>query len=161
MNPAESVPSALIQSPQGVLASLIGLAAFFFFVEKQTRWRLFEFLPPLIFIYASPVVLNNLGVVPSSSPVYGALKDFALPAFILLMLINVDLGAAVRIMGRGVGVMLIGTAGIVVGAPLAYALVHHYLDPDAWTGFGALAGSWIGGTGNMAAVAGALDTSPE
>src|SRR5690606_32811195 len=31
----------------------------------------------------------------------------------------------------------------------------------AWTGVGALAGSWIGGTGNMAAVSQMLDTPPE
>ncbi|MCP4524817.1 MAG: DUF819 family protein, partial [Aestuariibacter sp.] len=31
-------------------------------------------------------------------------------------------------------------------------LVSHGLGPDAWKAFGALAGSWIGGTGNMLAV---------
>jgi uncharacterized membrane protein len=40
-------------------------------------------------------------------------------------------------------------------------IVHRWLAPDAWTGFGALAGSWIGGTGNMAATAEMLGTSPE
>jgi uncharacterized membrane protein len=38
-------------------------------------------------------------------------------------------------------------------------LVKGWLDPEAWKGFGALAGSWIGGTGNMAAVAEGLGTS--
>jgi len=64
-------------------------------------------------------------------------------------------------MGRGVLVMLLGTAGIVLGAPVAYLVVHSWLADDAWTGFGALAGSWIGGTGNLAAAAAALGTSEE
>jgi uncharacterized membrane protein len=64
-------------------------------------------------------------------------------------------------MGKGVLVMLLGTVGVVVGGVVSYALVHGGLDPEAWRGYGALAGSWIGGTGNMAGVAGALETPPE
>jgi uncharacterized membrane protein len=78
--------------------------------------------------------------------------------FIVLLLLAVDVGAAVRVMGKGILVMLLGTAGIVLGAPVGYFAVHRWLSPDAWKGFGALAGSWIGGTGNMAAAAAALDT---
>ena len=54
-----------------------------------------------------------------------------------------------------------GRTGVVVGAPVAYLVVHPFLGPEAWKGYGALAGSWIGGTGNMAAVSEALDTPPE
>jgi len=86
---------------------------------------------------------------------------YGLPVFITLLLISVNVGAAVRIMGRGILVMLLGTAGIVLGAPVAYFLVHRWLDPEAWRGFGMLAGSWIGGTGNMFAVGGGLETPPE
>jgi len=58
-------------------------------------------------------------------------------------------------------VMLMGTVGVVVGGVVAFWIVSPYLAPDAWAGYGALAGSWIGGTGNMAAVAEALSTSEE
>jgi uncharacterized membrane protein len=44
-----------------------------------------------------------------------------------------------------------------VGAPIGFLIVKHGLGPEAWRAFGALAGSWIGGTGNMAAVSMALD----
>ena len=151
----------LISSPGGVLAALCAVAAFWFYVEQSTGWKLFQYVPPLLFIYATPVFLNNLDVIPSSSPVYSGLSSFALPAFIVLMLIKVDVPAAVRIMGKGVLVMLMGTAGVVVGAVVAYVIVHNWLAPDAWKGFGALAGSWIGGTGNMAAASEMLGTPPE
>ena len=153
--------TSLIGSPEGVLAALIAVCAFWFFVEQKTRWKLFEFLPPLIFIYATPVILNNTGVIPASSPVYDVMRNFALPVFICLMLLSVDVAAAIRVMGRGVIVMLLGTLGIVVGGAVSYLIVHRWLDPEAWKGFGALAGSWIGGTGNMAAVAGGLETPEE
>jgi uncharacterized membrane protein len=152
---------ALINSPGGVLAVLSAVAAFWFFVEQITQWKLFQYLPPLLFIYATPVFLNNLDVIPSGSPVYPGLSAYVLPAFIVLMLIKVNVPAAVRIMGKGVLVMLMGTAGVIVGAVVAYVLVHRWLAPDAWTGFGALAGSWIGGTGNMAAASEMLETPPE
>jgi len=151
-----------ISSPGGVLAVLCGVAAFWFVIDQLTQWKLFQYVPPLLFIYATPVFLNNFGVIPSTdSPVYSGLSNFVLPAFIVLMLIKVDVPAAVRVMGKGVLVMLMGSAGVVVGAVVSYAIVHRWLAPDAWTGVGALAGSWLGGTGNMAAVSEMLETPPE
>ena len=151
----------LISSPGGVLAVLCAVAAFWFYVEQVSGATLFQYIPPLIFIYVTPVFLNNLDVIPASSPVYSGLSAYALPAFIVLMLIKVNVPAAIKIMGKGVLVMLMGTAGVVAGCVVSYLIVNRWLAPDAWTGFGALAGSWIGGTGNMAAASEMLNTSPE
>ena len=150
-----------VTSAGGVVAVLCAVAAFWFLVQKVSGWTLFQYVPPLLFIYATPVLLNNTGVIPADSPVYAALSGYLLPVFIVLMLIKVDVPAAVRVMGKGVLVMLMGTAGVVVGAVVAYVLVHRWLSEDAWTGFGALAGSWIGGTGNLAAASQMLNTPPE
>jgi uncharacterized membrane protein len=75
------------------------------------------------------------------------------------MLLKVDVVSTVRVMGKGILVMLCGTAGVVLGAPLAYALIKSKLDPTGWKAFGTLAGSWIGGTGNMAAVSEGIEAS--
>jgi len=75
------------------------------------------------------------------------------------MLLKVDVASTVKIMGRGIFVMLFGTVGVVLGAPIAYLLVKNKLPEDVWKAFGTLAGSWIGGTGNMAAVSEGLNTS--
>ncbi len=152
---------ALIGSPIGVMFVLVAVAAFYFLLEQRSGWKVFSIFPPLLWIYATPVLLNNLRVIPSTSPVYDGLRAYALPLFIVLMLLQVNVPVVVRIMGGGVLVMLMGTLGVVVGGVLAYWLVHPWLAADAWTGFGALAGSWIGGTGNMAAVAEGLATPPE
>ena len=150
-------PETLISTPLGVLAVLVIVAAFFFFVAEATKAKLFDFLPPLLFIYATPVVLTNTGVIPSDSSVYDGLSQYALPAFIVLMLIKVNVPAVIKVMGKGVLVMLMGTAGVVVGAVVAYLVVHQWLADDAWKGFGALAGSWIGGTANMLATSEMLE----
>jgi uncharacterized membrane protein len=151
----------MFQSPAAVLTILASVAGFFFWLEKKSGWKVFNFLPPLLFIYTTPVILNNIGVITPMSPAYDVLREFGLPIFIALLLLGVDVGAAVRIMGKGVFVFLLGTVGVVLGAPIGYWVVHDWLPADAWKGFGALAGSWIGGTGNMAAVAGGLETPPD
>jgi uncharacterized membrane protein len=151
----------MITDPVAVMAVLVGVAAFFFWLEKATGWRMFQFVVPLIWIYATPMVLRNVGVLPAESGAYDLLGTVGLPLVIVLLLLKVDVGAAVRIMGRGIGVMLLGTAGIVVGAPIGLWVVKGWLAPDAWKGFAALSGSWIGGTGNMAAVAEGVEISPE
>jgi uncharacterized membrane protein len=151
---------ALISSPAGVLAALAGVTSLFFYLERRTKLRLFNYFPPLIFIYLVPVALSNAGLIPTGSPVYGFMRGSVLPMFLVIMLLQVDFLATVRAMGRGVLVMLMGTVGVIVGAPIALLLVKHGLEglgADAWKGFGALAGSWIGGTGNMAATAVALE----
>ena len=82
--------NALIQSPIGVLAVLVAVAAFYFWLEKATKWKIFNYLPPLIFIYATPVLLSNSGIIPFTSGAYDFLRQFGLPIFIVLMLIKVD-----------------------------------------------------------------------
>ena len=164
--------STLIHSPVGVMAVLVAVVSFWFWLEKKSGWRIFDFLPPLIFIYATPVVLSNTGLIPFESAAYDFLRHYGLPIFICLMLIKVDVLGAVRIMGKGVFVMLIGSVGVVLGGFLAFALGQALSTPegfplkfplpeDSWKTFGTLAGSWIGGTGNMTAAHAALDGSGE
>ncbi|MHC4666562.1 MAG: DUF819 family protein [Planctomycetota bacterium] len=151
----------LISSPVGVVTVLCGIGAFFFLLEERTKWKLFNYFPPLIFIYAVPAIMSNTGLLTKTSPVYDWLSSTVLPLFLVIMLLKVDVVSTVRIMGRGIFVMLLGTAGVVLGAPMAFLLVRSRLPDDVWKAFGTLAGSWIGGTGNMAAVSAGLKTSGE
>jgi len=164
--------SALITSPVGVMTVLAAVVSFWFWLNRVTSWKVFDFLPPLIWIYATPVLLSNTGLIPFQSAAYDFLRAYGLPVFIVLMLIKVDFLGAIRVMGKGVFVMLIGTAGVVLGGFLAYALgqtihtspdawLRFPLPEDSWKAFGTLAGSWIGGTGNMTAAHAALDGSAE
>jgi uncharacterized membrane protein len=58
---------ALISSPAGILTVLCATAAFWFLVQQKSGWKLFDYVPPLLFIYATPVIMNNTGVITSSS----------------------------------------------------------------------------------------------
>ncbi len=150
--------NSLITSPVGILAILAGVASFFFWLEHRTGWKLFSFVPPLLFIYTIPVVFSNTGLITNKSPLYDWMGDTILPMLLVIMLLDVDVKSAIKVMGKGIFVMLFGTAGVILGAPVAYYLVKSGLGPEGWKAFGTLAGSWIGGTGNMAAVAEGLET---
>jgi uncharacterized membrane protein len=164
--------NALISTPVGVMAVLVAVVSFWFWLEKKSNWKIFNYLPPLIFIYATPVLLSNTGLIPYHSAAYDFLRMYGLPVFICLMLLKVDVLGAVRIMGKGVFVMLIGSVGVVIGGFLAYLLgqsistpegfpIQFPLPEDSWKAFGTLSGSWIGGTGNMTAAHAALEGSGE
>jgi uncharacterized membrane protein len=52
-----------------------------------------------------------------------------------------------------------GSLGLIVGAPLGLLAVRQWLSPEARKAFGSLAGSWTGGTANLASVSEMLDAS--
>jgi uncharacterized membrane protein len=148
-----------ISDTAGILFILSGNAAIWFFLEKRTGARIFSYFPPLMFIYILSAVFSNTGLIPAQSEMYDWMGRDMLPFLLILLLLGVDVKATLKVAGRGIFVMLVGTLGVVVGAPTGFWLVKDRLDPEAWKAYGTLAGSWIGGTGNMAAVSEGLGTS--
>jgi uncharacterized membrane protein len=144
-----------------VLLILVAVPAFYFFAERRTGWGLWTYLPPLLWIYATPLLLRLTGVLPDESPVYAGVRAYLLPLFVTLLVMTVDLRTIARSLGRGLPVVLVSTLCVMVTAPLGYLAASLWLPPQAWLGFGALAGSWIGGTANMAAMEQALGTPPD
>ena len=154
-------PQPLFHDLFGVMAVICMIPVFFLWLERTTKWKVFEFLPAIIWIFLAPVFLSNLGVIPRQSPIYDTFKSFAVPLFIVLMLLDINIRQSIRVAWRGAIVLVIGTIGIVLGSVASYVAFRSGLPADAWSGFGALAGSWIGGTGNLAAVAESLNTPSE
>jgi uncharacterized membrane protein len=150
----------LISHPYALLAIMMLTPVVFIGLEKKTGWKLFDIFPPIIWIFVAPIVMSSLDVIPNEAPIYNNFKAFAVPMFIVLMLLDVDIRATIKIAFRSMGVVVLGSIGVVIGGMVAFFLLRNHLGPDAWRGFGALVGSWIGGTGNMAAVAEAVSTPP-
>lgn len=153
----------------GVMAVITMVPVFFLWLEKKTKWKVFDFLPAIIWIFLTPILLSNLfivpgidfAIIPRSSDVYTTFRAFAVPMFIVLMLLDIDIKRTLQVAWRGAGVLVVGAVGVAVGCVVAFVLFRSGLPDDAWSGFGALAGSWIGGTGNLAAVAESLQTPEE
>jgi uncharacterized membrane protein len=150
----------LINDPAGVLAALLAvLAAIFWFGETGPGRRLFGVVPRLVFCYFIPTTLTTLGVLPDSSPLYDWIKTFLLPASLVLLILALDVPGILRLGPKAVIMLLAGTAGVVVGAPIALWLFSSVVPPDTWQGMTALSGSWIGGGANMVALAQIAGTS--
>jgi uncharacterized membrane protein len=145
----------------GVLTVIIMIPVFFLWLERKTRWKIFDFMPAIIWIFITPIFLSNLNVIPRSSEIYTTFRSFAVPLFIVLMLLDINIRQAMRVAWRGAAVMVLGAFGIVAGAVISFFMFRSGLPEGTWMGYGALAGSWIGGTGNLAAVADSLDTPGE
>ena len=145
----------------GIMAVILMVPVVFLWLERKTAWKIFNYLPAIIWIFLTPIFLSNFGLIPRASPVYDTFKSFAVPLFIVLMLLDINIREAMKVAWRGAIVLVIGSVGVVVGAVVAFVLFRSGLPENAWSGFGALAGSWIGGTGNLAAVAESLSTPSE
>jgi len=143
-------------SVAGFLAAVV--AAIFWLSGHPALKKIFEYTPPVIYVYFTPMLLTTAGVIPSSSPAYDWLIRYLLPFALFLLMVSVDLKSVAKL-GRTALIMLVaGTVGIVVGAPIALLIFKGALGPEAWKGFAALSGSWIGGTANMVAIAESVGT---
>ena len=150
----------LVTEPAGVLAVLLAvLAAIFWFGSTVAGERVFSVVPRLVFCYFIPTTLTSLGVLPDSSPLYEWIKDYLLPTSLVLLILALDLPGIVRLGPKALIMMLTGTAGVIVGAPLALWMFAAHVPPDTWQGMAALSGSWIGGGANMVAIAQVAGTS--
>ena len=157
---------ALIQHPMAVFSVLLAVLAAVFALSQHPRaQRVFKVIPALVFCYFIPTTLTTLGVIPDQSELYGWVKTFLLPASLFLLILALDVPAILRLGWKPVVMMLAGTAGVVVGGPVALFLGQHILmgnwmlPQDAWKGMAALSGSWIGGGANFVAVGDAVGAS--
>lgn len=142
------------------LAVLIGLGGALKYFARQSRGRFFELVPPIVLLYFGVMILSTAGLwtrTPAIDATYSEVKNNLLPAMIFLMLLKSDL-RQIRKLGRK---MLIGffaaSLSIGIGFVVSFTLFHRMLESNAWKTFAALCGSWMGGTGNMAAIQGALN----
>lgn len=143
----------MITEPNQLFALLAGVLALVFWLSTiPALKKFFTILPPVIWAYFVPMFLTTGGITPSSSEVYSWMSRYLLPFSLFLLMITVDLPSILKLGKKAIIMMLVGTAGIVIGGPVAYLVFGSFLPADAWQGFATLSGSWIGGTANMLAI---------
>jgi uncharacterized membrane protein len=150
---------ALINDPMSVFAFLATLVAMIFWVSGVKKFeKFFEYVPPVIFVYFLPMIATTLGITPIASPTYDWTTRYFLPLALFLLMISIDLKSVAKLGPIALFMVTAGTIGIIIGGPISLAVFGSFLPEDAWKGFAALSGSWIGGTANMVAVAESVDT---
>ena len=138
--------------------------AFVFYTSSLNNkiWKNFyKVFPPLLMAYVIPSLLNSFGLISSKhSELYTMAKLYLLPASLVLMTLSIDLKAIVNLGPKSIAMFLTGTVGIIIGGPIAILIVSMFspetvggVGPDAiWRGLTTIAGSWIGGGANQAAM---------
>jgi uncharacterized membrane protein len=143
----------VLNNPTSVFIYLAGLLGVIFWVAGLPRLQpLFRVTPAVLYAYFLPALSTSLGVTPQSSEAYDWMVRYLLPVSLLLLMVTVDLRAIVRLGGKALVMMLAGSLGIIIGGPIALAILGPFLPDDTWMGLAALGGSWIGGAPNMVAI---------
>ncbi|WP_304136945.1 DUF819 family protein [Mesonia mobilis] len=154
----------------GMLMLLLG-AVFYTSSIKTGFWaKFYKFVPALLMCYLLPAILNSTHVIDSeNSQLYFVASRYLLPASLVLMTLSIDLKAIFNLGPKALIMFFTGTIGIVIGGPLAILIISAFspetvggVGPDAtWRGLATLAGSWIGGGANQAAMLEIFKFNPE
>ena len=91
---------------------------------------------------------------------YYVASRYFLPASLILLTLSIDLKEIFKLGSKALIMFITGTVGVVIGGPLAILITSTFapeavggIGPDAvWKGMTTIAGSWIGGGANQAAM---------
>lgn len=136
-----------------IIAILLGIEGFVLFLSSHSRTKfLFKALPAVFWIYFLPMLASTFKILPKGHAVYKDISLFFLPASLVLLVLSANLKQLRKLGGSAILMLLSGTLGIMLGGPITLLLFRKWLPSDIWMGFGALSGSWVGGSANMIAV---------
>ncbi|MBJ05003.1 MAG: hypothetical protein CMP65_03785 [Flavobacteriales bacterium] len=153
----------LFSNDATVLGLLITMLALIFVMEKSENYYLksfFKYVPALLLCYFIPSIFNSLGIISGeASNLYYIASRYLLPASLVLLTLSIDLQKIINLGPKAIIMFLTGTFGILIGGPLSLIIVSKLapnLIPistdDLWRGLTTVAGSWIGGGANQAAM---------
>ena len=157
-----------------IVLGLLMLALGFVFItsskEKGFWFKFYKVVPALLMCYLIPAILNSLNIISDeTSQLYFVASRYLLPASLVLMTLSIDLKAIFNLGPKALIMFFTGTIGIIIGGPLAILLISSLspetvggVGPDAvWRGLSTLAGSWIGGGANQAAMLEIFEYNPD
>jgi len=151
---------ALITNDAVVLGLLCAILGAVFWTERSPHpfWRSFyRYVPALLLCYFIPALFNSFGIIDGEhSKLYFVSSRYLLPATLILLTLSIDFPAIRKLGPKALILFLTGTAGVIIGGPLAIliwgAFAPEVVSGDVWRGMTAVAGSWIGGGANQAAM---------
>ena len=142
------------------IAVIVFFAGALVWAEKAWDGKFFKYLPAVVLIYLGAMLLSTFGIWTKTQDVnlyYTIAKTNLLPVMIFLMLLRCDLRKIMKLGPRMLLGFFTASFSIMLGFVIIYAIFRRTYEPDTWKAFAALSGSWMGGTGNMVAIQGALN----
>lgn len=145
----------MIDGPLALSATVAAVAAVGFWLESRFPWA--EKLGASLLVIALGAVLSNLGLVPASSAVYGAVYGPVTSLAIVWLLLAVDLRDLRAAGPRMLGAFALAVAATTVGALTAVVLFGEAVGEETWRLAGTMVGTYSGGSLNFAAVGRAVE----
>lgn len=142
------------------LSILIFIASLLVYLESKSKAKFFEYLPAIVILYFSVMTLSTLELWSKSdeiNAVYKSFKSNLLPAMIFLMLLQSDIRTIFKLGKKILLTFFLASLSISLGFVIMFFFLNGFFEEGAWKAFGALSGSWMGGTGNMVAIQSALE----
>lgn len=141
----------------GLMAVILGAVFYTSHSDKPFFKKFYTYVPALLLCYFIPSLFNTFGVIDGEgSALYKMASRYLLPASLVLLTLSVDFKAIMGLGPKALIMFLTGTAGIVIGGPIALISMGYFfpeqLGGDVWRGMTTIAGSWIGGGANQAAM---------
>ena len=138
-----------------LLMLMVASVALAIWLEQKYVWA--SKISGAIIALLIALAASNLAIIPTSCVLYDSIVwDYAVPMGIPLLLLQCNMKKIWKETGRMMVIFLIGAAGTVVGAFLAYGLLHSYI-PGLEAVAAMMTGSYIGGGVNFAALAAEFD----
>lgn len=150
----------MIENGFTYISVLMMTGASIVYIEKQSRHRLFEYLPSIVILYFVVMLFSTFGLWEKNDAVttaYKTVKSNLLPAMIFLMLLLADMRQIVKLGSKMLLTFLLASLSIALGFIGMFTLFQSALGAESWKAFAALSGSWMGGTANMVAIQSALN----
>ena len=145
------------------IAFLMFVAGALLFLQKQTKWKIFDLIPPLVWIYVLHMVFCTVGLydLEATKPTYNAFKNNLLYAMIFVMLLRCDFRKLAKLGPRMIAIFLGCSLTLAIGTFVGFPIFASSMGgaEDSWAAVAALYASWVGGSANMAAVAGSFKDS--
>ncbi|CAB1244773.1 conserved membrane protein of unknown function [Ruminococcaceae bacterium BL-4] len=140
------------------IAFLMFVAGALLAAEKYGKWKVFNYVPPLVWIYVLNMVFCTMGLYKSDActATYSALKNNLLYAMIFVMLLRCDFRKLAKLGGRMVAIFFGCSITLFVGFVVGYPIFKGTLGSNTWGAVASLYASWVGGSANMAAMQAAL-----
>jgi uncharacterized membrane protein len=141
----------------GLLAATLGVV-FWTTRSPLPFWQgLYKYVPALVMCYFLPALYNTFGLIDGEqSKLYFIASRYLLPATLVLLTLAIDLPATLRLGPKALIMFFTASLTVVIGGPIALllwkAIAPAAVDPEMWRGMTAIAGSWIGGAANQAAM---------
>ena len=142
------------------IAFLMFIAGGLLAMEKYLKWKIFNVVPPLVWIYVLNMAFCTMGLFASDacSAAYSGLKNNLLYAMIFVMLLRCDFRKLGKLGPRMIAIFLGCSLTIALGFIALYPVFVNALGgaEKTWGATAALYASWVGGSANMAAMQDAL-----